>query len=389
MARLIVKDGSSERVIELVDAITIVGRSSDNKVFIDDKQASRKHCHFEKTDHGYKLVDLESRNGTRVNGKIVNQSLLRPSDRVEIGKHVIVYEDAAFKEPPAEVAALFAPAAAGPALSPVASAPAPSETSPSSAPQGPRTQRRSATGHTTAIERIATAEVAREKQLLTRVGVIAGVFLILVIALIVVNPGGGGPPAVPARPGTAPMTDVRRPADPSTEDGKAFEELNDFWEKNRSNISSADQVARRAEGFRQRFPKSPHLLSLEPILKWTQEARRRGRVAEIIETERQAQEESKRYEYGAAAKRVNAQLLRVTDDLESRNRLVMLRMGVLDKARVYSQAELRKARDLAEQGRRDDARRSFEALLFSLGDGTVEDFADLCKAARISLEALK
>src|ERR1043166_7169588 len=120
MARVIVSDGTTRREIELTDPTTIVGRSSDNKIHIDDKQASCKHCQLEKTDFGTKLVDLESRNGTRVNDRVVNQALLRPGDKISIGKFTITFEDPNFKEPPPEVAARFAPppAPAAPAAPP-------------------------------------------------------------------------------------------------------------------------------------------------------------------------------------------------------------------------------------------------------------------------------
>ncbi|HXX93301.1 MAG TPA: FHA domain-containing protein, partial [Planctomycetota bacterium] len=96
MARIIISDGTTRREVELVDAVSVAGRSSDNKIHIDDKQASRRHFQIEKTDFGYKLVDLESRNGSRVNDRIVNQALLRPGDRIVVGKHTMTFEDAHF-----------------------------------------------------------------------------------------------------------------------------------------------------------------------------------------------------------------------------------------------------------------------------------------------------
>ena len=102
MARILISDGGSRREVELADPITIAGRSSDNRIHIDDKQASRRHCQIEKIEFGYKLVDLESRNGTRVNDRVVNQALLRPGDRITIGKHTLTFEDANFREPRSE-----------------------------------------------------------------------------------------------------------------------------------------------------------------------------------------------------------------------------------------------------------------------------------------------
>src|SRR5579862_9701420 len=115
MARLVISDGSSSRTVEL-EAITVAGRAPENKIVIDDKQASRRHFQIDRVEFGFKLVDLESRNGTRVNDRSVNQALLRPGDRIQIGHHVLTFEDPNFREPPAEVVARLGPpppAAAG------------------------------------------------------------------------------------------------------------------------------------------------------------------------------------------------------------------------------------------------------------------------------------
>ena len=103
MARLVITDGSFSKTVEL-DATTVAGRAPENKIVIDDKQASRRHFQIDRVEFGFKLVDLESRNGTRVNDRSVNQALLRPGDRIQIGKHVLTFEDPNFREPPAEVA---------------------------------------------------------------------------------------------------------------------------------------------------------------------------------------------------------------------------------------------------------------------------------------------
>src|SRR5258708_13826061 len=103
MARLVIADGGSSRTVEL-DAPTVAGRAPENKIVIDDKQASRRHFQIDRVEFGFKLVDLESRNGTRVNDRSVNQALLRPGDRIQLGKHALTFEDPNFREPPPDVA---------------------------------------------------------------------------------------------------------------------------------------------------------------------------------------------------------------------------------------------------------------------------------------------
>ncbi len=93
MARLRIKrEGREDEVVPVASDIVTLGRSSDATVPIEDNGASRKHAQIERFEGGYKLVDLESRNGTRVNGVHVNQHLLQWNDEIQIGKHTIVWE---------------------------------------------------------------------------------------------------------------------------------------------------------------------------------------------------------------------------------------------------------------------------------------------------------
>lgn len=93
MPRLIVREEGQERVVELRDPVVSIGRSTENVICLSDKKASRRHCQIEKIDQGYKLVDLESRNGTRVNEEFVNQKLLASGDVIRIGDVTITFED--------------------------------------------------------------------------------------------------------------------------------------------------------------------------------------------------------------------------------------------------------------------------------------------------------
>ncbi len=117
MARIRLLEGGRERIIELGDATIRIGRSPDNAIAIEDMQSSRNHCEIERSPVGYKLVDLESKNGTKVNGKFINQHLLVHLDRVEIGNAVLLFEDS--KEP-AAVAPLELGTPGGAALPPPA-----------------------------------------------------------------------------------------------------------------------------------------------------------------------------------------------------------------------------------------------------------------------------
>ena len=62
-----------------------IGRSRENEVPITDVRASRRHCRVEPRNGDWWVVDEDSRNGTLLNGKLIQQSKLGPGDLIEIG----------------------------------------------------------------------------------------------------------------------------------------------------------------------------------------------------------------------------------------------------------------------------------------------------------------
>src|SRR5262245_12006137 len=205
MARLVISDGGpTTRTVELTDASTVAGRAPENKIVIDDKQASRRHFTVDKIEYGFKIVDLESRNGTRVNDRQVNQMFLRPGDKIQIGKHVLPFEDPNFKEPPPEVAAKLAPPPSGPQVRIEASGspalPVATEAKPAApvvtAPPPPAEDyrsKRNRSGHTTAVQKhVVQVQLREEQKTLTMVAVGAGVFVFIILILIFIPSGAGG-----------------------------------------------------------------------------------------------------------------------------------------------------------------------------------------------------
>lgn len=93
MACIRLLENGRERTFELGDATIRIGRSPENNIVLEDTQSSRNHCEIERVAGGYKLVDLESKNGTKVNGRFVNQHFLVHLDRIEIGNAVLLFED--------------------------------------------------------------------------------------------------------------------------------------------------------------------------------------------------------------------------------------------------------------------------------------------------------
>src|SRR5437870_1199223 len=68
-----------------------VGRDPANLLAISDPSLSRHHCVLSREDDGYKIRDLESRNGTFVNGVAVKEIQLRHGDQISVGDSVFVF----------------------------------------------------------------------------------------------------------------------------------------------------------------------------------------------------------------------------------------------------------------------------------------------------------
>lgn len=66
------------------DAITI-GRAPDNMIIIEDSSVSGHHAELHGTGKDYRLKDMGSTNGTRVNGNAITETQLTHGDRVRFG----------------------------------------------------------------------------------------------------------------------------------------------------------------------------------------------------------------------------------------------------------------------------------------------------------------
>lgn len=68
----------------------IIGRAADCRITLFDKKCSRNHCEIIKRGRHYSISDLNSTNGTRLNGKPLKRTKsLKETDRIRIGKTVL------------------------------------------------------------------------------------------------------------------------------------------------------------------------------------------------------------------------------------------------------------------------------------------------------------
>lgn len=92
--RYLGSDGQ-EHTCKLGEKEVIVGRSRKADIFIDDSRVSRKHAGIRYWGGDYVIKDLQSNNGTWVNGRQINVMNLTPGDRIVIGAHELIFEDEA------------------------------------------------------------------------------------------------------------------------------------------------------------------------------------------------------------------------------------------------------------------------------------------------------
>lgn len=87
---LFVKAASAQGQEIAVTNVTVLGRSSESDVVLDDPYASEFHMRLVAQDNGIMLHDLGSTNGTYVNGRrVVAPTQLRRGDTIQVGKTVM------------------------------------------------------------------------------------------------------------------------------------------------------------------------------------------------------------------------------------------------------------------------------------------------------------
>ncbi len=92
MPKMIVSiDGVVIKEVQLTKDRTTLGRRPYNDIVIDNLAVSGEHAVLQMAGTEVHLEDLNSTNGTYVNGKAVKKQLLQNNDTVEIGKYKIKY----------------------------------------------------------------------------------------------------------------------------------------------------------------------------------------------------------------------------------------------------------------------------------------------------------
>ncbi|MBA3599027.1 MAG: FHA domain-containing protein [Methylibium sp.] len=92
MGKLVVSlDGVVIKEVQITKDKTTLGRRPYNDIVIDNLAVSGEHAVLQMVGQDVFIDDLNSTNGTYINGKAVKKQLLQHNDTVEIGKYKIKY----------------------------------------------------------------------------------------------------------------------------------------------------------------------------------------------------------------------------------------------------------------------------------------------------------
>lgn len=92
MPSLFVIQGRDQgRRFEMDQSTLSLGRDASSSIQLNDTEVSRRHAEIRTTDAGVEVVDLNSSNGTFVNGERVPHAPLSSGDRLQIGRTLMIF----------------------------------------------------------------------------------------------------------------------------------------------------------------------------------------------------------------------------------------------------------------------------------------------------------
>lgn len=90
---LVVRSGGGRagEVFEQIAPRTLIGRSPECDVFLDDVTVSRRHAELLREGEQVTIRDLGSLNGTFVNRRRIEETVLEDDDELQIGKYRLTF----------------------------------------------------------------------------------------------------------------------------------------------------------------------------------------------------------------------------------------------------------------------------------------------------------
>ena len=100
---VLVDSGHVVKKMALSQGRFIIGRADDADLVISNKDVSRRHAALSCDGSNFKIEDLDSTNGTFVNGRRITKESLHPGDEISVGDCKIFLDDGSGSFPSLEV----------------------------------------------------------------------------------------------------------------------------------------------------------------------------------------------------------------------------------------------------------------------------------------------
>jgi hypothetical protein len=91
MGLQVVQGAATPAFLPLDQPVTAMGRSSGNRMVVDDEMVSREHARIVSGGNVHTIYDLGSANGTFVNGQQVQQRVLQAGDQITLGSATLLF----------------------------------------------------------------------------------------------------------------------------------------------------------------------------------------------------------------------------------------------------------------------------------------------------------
>jgi Protein of unknown function (DUF3662)/FHA domain len=80
---------TSGKTFDIPEGTSTIGRSPDNTIVLDSPDVSRRHARLERSGSHLRIYDLNSTNGTRVNGEAIHISDIQDGDELQVGSQIL------------------------------------------------------------------------------------------------------------------------------------------------------------------------------------------------------------------------------------------------------------------------------------------------------------
>jgi len=89
---VVFKKSGSRKIYRLPSSVTVIGRRSNCDFYVPLMSVSKRHCQLNRHQGVLKIRDLDSRNGTYLNGKRVDEAVIKAGDYIKVGPLTFAFQ---------------------------------------------------------------------------------------------------------------------------------------------------------------------------------------------------------------------------------------------------------------------------------------------------------